>query len=358
MKITVNTEQFKDMVSKAVKGAGNDKLMPITQFMGIRKFDTNLILTTTDATNYLYVCGEVPEKKSQLFVTVFVDQFSKLISKMTSENITLEVVDKVLTVSGNGTYSIELPLDEEGALIQYPDPAVELADIKPSGTLKLADVHTVLDVCRPSLATDTANNPELINYFVGDSVIATDQYKIASFNTKLLDDERLISPELMNLLDIVSKDTIDYKVSGDSILFVSDDIQIYGKLMSEEYPVDVLEKLLNEKFPSVCKVNKQDFLNLLDRMALFVSKYDDKAIKMSFTKEAITVTNKAGKSSEVIEYQSVKKHKDFNCTIDIEFLTTQIKAYASDVVEMHYGKENSIKLVDGNITQVIALNEE
>jgi hypothetical protein len=79
---------------------------------------------------------------------------------------------------------------------------------------------------------------------------------------------------------------------------------------------------------------------------------------MSFNKSGIIVTNKSGKSVETIEYQSVKKHKDFDCIADIEFLMSQIKAYASDVIELHYGRENSIKLVDGNITQIVALNEE
>ena len=356
MQLAVNTQKLKDMVSKSIKGASNNKLIPITQFIGIMKVGNTLRLTTTDATNYLYIQDTIDESEEEFAVTVFAEQFSKIISKLTSENVSLVIKDNVLEVHGNGTYSIELPLDENGEIIKFPDPIANIKKADSKGSVSLADIKVILDSVKPSLSTDT--NSEIVNYFIGDTALATDSYKIASFNKKLLDGEYLIAPELLDLFSVVSTDKINYKIVGDSIVFEAGDVTIYGKLMNEEYPVDVLEKLLSEKFPSVCKINKQDFLNLLDRISIFVSKYDDKAIRLYFEKDGIIVSNKNRSSNEKIEYKDSKKHKDFDCVIDVEFLTTQIKAYASDVIEMHYGKENSIKLVDGNITQIVALNEK
>lgn len=356
MQLVVNTQKLKDMVSKSIKGASNNKLIPITQFIGIVKVANTLRLTTTDATNYLYVQDTIDESEEEFAVTVFAEQFSKIISKLTSENVSFVVKDNVLEVHGNGTYSIELPLDENGEIIKFPDPIANIKKADSKGSVSLADIKVILDSVKPSLSTDT--NSDIANYFIGDTALATDSYKIASFNKKLFDGEYLIAPELLDLFSVVSTDKINYKIVGDSIVFEAGDVTIYGKLMNEEYPVDVLEKLLSEKFPSVCKINKQDFLNLLDRISIFVSKYDDKAIRLYFEKDGIIVSNKNRSSNEKIEYKDSKKHKDFDCVIDVEFLTTQIKAYASDVIEMHYGKENSIKLVDGNITQIVALNEK
>lgn len=360
MKMTVNTAMFKEMVNKASNGASNNKLIPITQLMGISSAGKSVMLTTTDATNYLFVENEKNDSEGVFDVTVYVEQFSKLIARMTSDDITLEVKDNTLEVKGNGTYTIELPLDEEGNIISYPNPisgTFNGGKMKTSGTVALADIDILLDILKPSLSLDKSK-PALWNYFAGDSAITTDGYKIASYNKKLFDSEYVLSPELINLFSVISAPTIEYVVKGDSILFDAGDISIFGKLMNVDYPVDVLENLIDEKFPSMCKINKSDFLNLLDRISLFVSKYDDKAINMNFQKNGIEVSNKAGKSVEVIEYQSSKKHKDFSCIIDIDFLTTQIKAYASDMIELHYGNEGSIKLIDGNITQIVALNVE
>ena len=44
--------------------------------------------------------------------------------------------------------------------------------------------------------------------------------------------------------------------------------------------------------------------------------------------------------------------------INVDMLSTQLKANMADVIEMQYGAENSVKLVDGAVTQVIALLEE
>ena len=49
---------------------------------------------------------------------------------------------------------------------------------------------------------------------------------------------------------------------------------------------------------------------------------------------------------------------DFVCTIDIQMLQSQVKTHSTNSVELWYGLDNAIKLVDGNITQIIALSED
>lgn len=93
MKLTVKTAQFQAMVSKAVRGAGLNKLLPITGMMCIEKKDGVLSIYTTDTANYLQVRMDLPEG-DDIYVVVPADTFSKLISKMTSERITLSVLEE------------------------------------------------------------------------------------------------------------------------------------------------------------------------------------------------------------------------------------------------------------------------
>ena len=97
----VKTEQLKELVNKSINGASNNKLIPITQLMGIRRSGGSLILTTTDATNYLYIDADSifdDPSDSDIQVTVFAEQFAKLISKMTSEYIELNIKNDTLEV--------------------------------------------------------------------------------------------------------------------------------------------------------------------------------------------------------------------------------------------------------------------
>ena len=49
MKLTINTAQFQGMVAKAVKGAGMNSDLFITQLMSISLKDNRLVLETTDS---------------------------------------------------------------------------------------------------------------------------------------------------------------------------------------------------------------------------------------------------------------------------------------------------------------------
>lgn len=357
----VSTERFKELVTRAHNGVGNNKLRPITQFILIKVEGTELSIVTTDGTNYLYVFDEI-DNQDDFYVVVEAEQFSKLIGKMTTEYVELTVENNVLSVIGNGSYLIELPLDEDGETVKYPDPYDKFMSEKHKklieGELLLSDIQIILDSVKASLLTKD-DDPVYRNYFVGNNVVATDHCKIAGFNKKLFDKDFLISSELMNLLGVIDASPISYQIADDTMVFEADDCVVVGKASNglDSFSIDDINELLNTEFPSVVKIDKQMLLNLLDRMSLFVGKHDDNALKLIFTENHIIVTNQNQKSSEIIDYKDSKDFEAFECIIDVPTFVTQLKAYSSDVVELHYGREESIKLVDGDIIQIIALNE-
>ena len=357
----IKTEQLKELVSKAIQGASNDKLIPITQLMGIRKWEDVIKLTTSDGTNYFYVYDNVDDAEENINVTVYADQFSKLVSKITSEYVYLTLKNDALEVKGNGTYMLELEPDENGELIIYPDPYNDKYNdnkFKWDGTIKVSEVKAVIESVKPSLAT-TMELPCITNYFVGDNVIATDRYKIASYNTTVIDKEILVSAKLMDLLSLADDD-IKYKIEDDCMLFNGGKCTIFSKQVDDvtEYPIDVIEKLIEEDFKSVCKVNKSEFIALLERISLFVGKYDDTAVRLYFEKDGIRVSNKNRNSNELISYIDSKKYKSYDCVINVNMLLDQLKAYSKDVVELHYNNDKAIKLVSDNVVQIVALMTE
>ena len=360
MKITIKTEKLKDMVSRAVKGVGNNKLIPLTSLMAIEVTNNRLTLITTDATNYLYV---VDDKivADDFYAVVDANTFSKLVSKMTCENIVLEInKEAILNVKGNGNYKIELPLDENGEAIKYPDPIVNL-DLSNAteSVINRTTVQVILETIKPALAV-TLENPCYTGYYVGDHVVATDTYKIASMNVKLFDTPRLVSPELFDLLSVMTEEKINVSMTDTDVVFSTPSCIVYGKFMEdiEDYAVDAITDLVNTEFESHCSVPKNAILQLLDRLSLFVGPYDKNAVHLTFTRDGLQVSSKAVNGVEIIDYVSSENFKDFTCAIDIQMLTQEIKAIQSDSITIYYGVDNSIKMVDGNITIVVALLED
>ena len=365
MKLTINTATFQNMVAKAVKGAGMNNDLLITQLMSISLKDNMLTLETTDNNNYLYV-RQHKVAGEDFNVVVLADKFAKLISKLTCENVTLEIptakageLDK-LVIKGNGKYVIELPYDEEGELIEFPDPVSETTDdFWSTAELQLSTVRHILSTAKAALLVGKEDSC-YSDYYVGDRIVATDTYKICGIDIKIFDEPKLISPQLMDILDVMTSENIDVRYKDDIVIFETGDVIVYGVVDEgiEDYQIEAIGGLLDEQFPSSCKIDKQELTQMLDRLSLFVDVFDKNSVYLTFTKEGMLVSSKQDSGSEIIPYKSSENFKDYTCCLDIDLFKTQVKAYQSDAIEMFYGKENSIKLVLGNTKQIIALADD
>ena len=357
MKLTINTTLLQTMVARAVKGASENKMIPLTSLMAIELKDNTLTIITTDSTNYLYVKSD-KVVGDDFYVVIQSEMFSKLVSKLTCENVTMELKENFLNVRGNGSYSIELPLNEDGELIRFPDP-VSKVNLEDAGEVKLSTIKLITSTAKASLA-ETLDNPCYTGYYVGKNVVATDTYKICGINISLFDEPALISASMMDLLDIFTDETIKVSRDGDTVIFESPNTVLYGKFMDsiDDYQIEAINGLLDQEFGSVCKIPKTAMLQLLDRLALFVSAYDKNGIYLTFTRDGLQVESKQANSVELIPYIESSNFHNFTCCVDIEMLRSQIKSNGSDSVEIHYGEDNALKMTDGNVTQVVALLED
>lgn len=357
MNLTINTSILQGLVARSMKGASCNKMIPLTGFMAIELKDHTLTLTTTDSTNYLYV-RETKVAGDDFYVVVQADIFSKLISRLTCETVSLQLDANKLIVRGNGEYSIELPLDEEGELVKYPNPLANFVRGE-STEINLSTIKLILNTAKVSLST-SLDVPCYTGYYAGDKVIATDTCQICGIGIKLFDNPVLISSEMMTLLDVMTCEKITSYVDVDTMIFETPDCIVYGKLMDclEDFQIDAIDGLLCEKFSSLCRVSKNALLQLLNRLSLFVGIYDKNGINLTFTREGLMVTSKHDNSSELIKYMESENFADYTCCVDIEMFNDLIKANGGDSIEIHYGEENAIKLKDGNITQILALLDD
>ena len=364
--MTTKTATLQGLIAKAMKGASCNKMIPLTNLMAVIIDEGRLMLITTDSINYLYV-SEFPAQGDKFYAVVQADLFSKLISKLTCENVTLELNDGVLNVKGNGNYSIELPLNEEGELITYPDPITKLLkqprDVAPIKTCFIDDdkLKFIHNLAKASIAT-TNEIPCYTGYYLGDSVIATDTYKICGINDKPFEtlEPMLFYPETVELFDLLPDSNVIVNVCGNEVWFGSPGCTIYCHLMDciEDFQVDAIQQLLDQEFTSTCKVAKTPLLQLLDRLSLFVSQYDKNGIYITFTRAGIQIDSKQANSTELIPYIESENFKDFTCCADIEMLQSQVKVHEGDSITIQYGEDNALKIVDGDVTQIIVLMDD
>ena len=359
MKFTIGTELMKDVVARAIKGAGNNKLIPITSMMCIELKDGELTVITTDATNYLYI-KEQHVAGDDFYVVVDANQFAKLVSKMTCESITMAIDEKLYTmkVKGNGNYTIELPLDEDGEPVKFPDTLAKTVLPNPI-ELNRSTVIAILETIKPALAV-TMENPQYTAYYMGDKVVATDSYKIASLAIPMFDEPKLVSSEFLDLVAVMRAEKIKATFSDTDVRFETPDCTIAGKFVDgiDDFAIEPITNLIEQEFNSHCAVPKNDLLQMLDRLSLFVGTYDKNAVDLTFTNQGLQVSSKASSGIEILPYVNSENQIDFTCAVDIQMLVQEVKAITNDLIEIYYGDDSSIKFVDGNITIVIALMED
>lgn len=358
MKLTIGTELMKDVMSRAIKGAGNNKLIPITSMMCIELKGGDLTVITTDATNYLYI-KEQHVAGDDFYVVVDANQFAKLVSKMTCENITMTVDEKLYTmkVKGNGNYTIELPLDEDGMPVKFPNPLGEL--VYGDESINRSTVIAILETIKPALAV-TMENPQYTGYYMGDKVVATDSYKIASLAVPMFNEPKLVSSEFLDLVAVMRDEKISVYTFGNDVVFNTPGCAICGKFMDgiDDFAIEPITNLIEQEFSSHCSVPKNDLLQMLDRLSLFVGTYDKNAVDLTFTNQGLQVSSKASSGIEILPYVNSENQKDFTCDVDIQMLVQEVKAISNDLIDIYYGDDSSIKFIDGNITIVIALMDD
>lgn len=353
---TFNTERLKQLTSYAIKGAGFNQHLELSALLGIRVDDGTLYLNTTDGINYLSVSDSC--SADSMDITVDAELFAKLISKITSETLDMSVVDNTkLEIKGNGKYTLELVPDETGALLSFPDKFPE--ETTELCTIPANDLVVISTTLKPSL--NSIAGSIYSEYYFGGVIASTDRYMMGVFNKSFFDTPRMFNKEFVDLMVMCGADVVlstsNDVVVADARINETCSVSICTKVndTAKDFNIQGITKFVDFEAKSFCRIRKAEILNLLDRLSLFVSKFDDGTIQLHFTSNYVEVSSMASSGVERVDYTESKDASDITIKINIDRFKSQLKSYNSDIVDLYYGNDVSIKLVDGAITQVIAL---
>ena len=351
----ISTIKFQELMSKAIKGVGNNKLISRTTCIAIKVQDNKLTLITSDNDNFLVVSEEV--ESEDFYAVVQAEQFSKLIMRTTSESITMTLDNNIVEVHGNGTHKFPVEIDVNTLeMVQYPEPHLDIMNTQQTsiGKIDSATIKTILGAVKPSLAIGN-DIPPYENYYLGDVVLASDTFKISCLNKKVTAAPILMSARLMELLDVYTgeKPLDIYKTNG-KLLLVGDNYIVCGCVIAdiEKFAVDSILGYMNNVYPNKCVLPKQELIQLLDRLSLFVGAFDDGVINIEFATDGLHVSSQKSDSVEVIPYVSSELTEPMVGRVYLEMFKTQVKAQTTENVELYFGDDTSMKFVDSDIDVV------
>lgn len=360
MKLTINTPDFQELIAKANKGVGNNRMIPITSLIKLEVKNNDLTVVTTDGINYLYLV-KPSVGQEDFYAVIEADKFVKLVSLFNSDVIELEVKDNALRVKcGKGKYDFPLIMNDDGSeIISYPDPEKNFKSVEEDKNLRLDDVRRILDGMKYALAK-SFETPCYANYFIGDGCLSTDSYKVAYFNKQLLNKNNLINPATLELIPLLDDDYVTVSYSNKEILFKNSCGSIVAKKVDglNEYQSDVIKELANADYPSSCTIGKADFVAAMSRISLFVDDMDENAVEFVFGNDGLVMKTKNSASDEKIPYTSSNNVVDFDCQLDYVQLTSCVKSSKASDLTIMFGNEGSVKLVDGDMIHIMSCVED
>lgn len=354
----IKRELLTELVNTVYKGVGNNKIIPITQMMGVIVLGSELSLASTDSTNYFKGKMNLENSDNVEFnVCVNADLFTKLINKFTTEFVEITLNESAMKVVGDGDYELELLLDEEGKVFAFPLKEFE-SEFDEVKTLEVKQVEDIKTQCEKALAI-TMENPSLVNYYLGDNVIATDSLVMAVYANKLFDSDRLLTPKAMNLL-VLMKDKITIGFKTNKLYAKDSTFELVGDINStiDDYPVEAIKGLLESvQFDSKAKFKVSELNSVLDRLSLFVTQYDDGVINLKFDDNYIYASTLKSKGVERIKLDTTEPIKSYMCGVDIEMVKNQLASFTEEHIEISFGNASFIQLKSGNVSKLIALTE-
>lgn len=343
MKVTLETKVLKDLTARVMKGVGKNESIMRTCWIGIKCQENTLSMTAWDGENYLVV-SEDKIVCDDFKVTVTAEKFAQLVSKTTSDKITLELKDNYLKVKGNGDYKLELPVNDEGELDNYPE---IVFDTKKKGTkIKLSAIVWAIEGNKISLAK-TPEVPHLMCYYFGDEVLTTNNTTAALSNINVFGQPIMLKSDLVNLVATMENEEITVYTDKDKILFKTPKTTILGyfnegKEEFEEGIKDELKQLFDEESPASCSVEKDALLGILDRIMLFV-KTKEEGIRVLFTKNGIQFYNKDNSVNELLQYATSENFVSFEVKLQLDVLKDLINNVCDEKCYIQYGLDGMLK---------------
>lgn len=355
-KVTIPTVDFKDVVSRAVKGSTFIPAIPLSCLMELEVKDGVLYARTTNNVNFLTtkidLLGKYGANNEDLSLQNFkivldCKLLSTIVSKLDSKVVTLTIEGtNVLLQSNKGEFHMPIQTDASGEALDFPTQT-----FTPNGSschINSNEVRIILTQNKSCKAVDK-QMPCLFNYYFGpEKVVTSDRRKTSVSNIKVSDRPILVSPAIVDLVPVVCSEEYGVDICQDDefIMFSSPVGEVVGKKESaldlQAYPVEGILNYFNSiTFPSV-QFNRTMLLQALERCSVFSDEVTKNCLNLSFepTNVHINAISTSYAAEESVNY--IKDTLTGNLTepvdvvVDGDYVKSIISACNTETLQVHF----------------------
>lgn len=340
MKIEINSIELQKHLRRCKNVIHSKSLIPILECFYIKLEETGMEIKGTTGEITIISKLEGISSSERAILLVKADLFEKLIKEIPPQVVTIEIDTKnkqIIVKTYNGQYTMATYPPED-----YPE--LPTPDFKESITierdvLKKAIEQSVFAIGKKDIATTFSVNGVLMECkdneiaFVGTDLRILSLWKVFNVYTQPIQGKRIVidgeaCQKLLSILKDEESDKITMSFADNYIEFKTNEWKMISKLLPDSFPN--YSTIIPEKVNYEITFNKKEFLNALNRVAIFsgirgilsLSTQKNKIYLRSITLE------ESNKVEEIIE--GTTSGEDIEVALDIENLSELIEHVTTD----------------------------
>lgn len=298
--------------------------------------------------------------------------FVTLISKLTSEDVELELAERALVVKADkGVYKFPLKCDDKGMVvlpkIEVNNPTVEIV-------IEAAKLQSMLDFNGKEFGKGTISKPVQKYYYMDEEGCLTFTNNTACINSFPLSGavQVLLSQKVVNLFKLFGNEDIRMTLGHEDVGgLIQTRVKFEGENVSVSYlssndqsyfvqfPVKQIRGMAVKPYDYSVTMGTKDFIMALDRLLLFegVNNLNRGVGLFEFGDKGITIYDSKKVNQEFVPYHSVGALPESKLEIHLGLaeLKASLENSEEEYLTLNFGEnEKAIVLANGNVRNVIA----
>lgn len=290
----LKTESLVKLVNNARKAAICNDMLVLTTVFQLKFGKDGFEIVGTDSENIIVQKDTSVSFNKEAVLCVSADLFTKLINKLDTEFVTIEIDEakRLVTVKSNGEFILSEVYDIATGQSIYLDTNAMKMDMDVVRTIDLTLFKNKLKKAQMLNIGNTTYNT-LCGVYCTDKIYSTDRSNMYGEPNipELVNDEFYLSSSFVELL--ISTDmegTATFSIKNDNegnakgIMITTNNMCLYGPTGrdSSQYPVQVLSDYINKDFNNHFKVSTKRLISVLEKAQLFLSAGDTEKQSCNF----------------------------------------------------------------------------
>ena len=366
--ITLKTEDVNSVCSKilyAVDNNGSD----VTEILELVLKNNTLYMQVTNREYFVRIKLATGDNED-FNATVNAELFLKLVQKMTTELINLEIEGNSLVISGNGRYKLPLIYDGD-KLLNLKE--IDINNVITTFNIDGSILNSISVYNSKQIDNDVKN--QLMTYYYIDSDGAITFTSGACVNDFKLEEDikLLLNHKLVRLFKLFKDSKVEFTFGEDDLTqtlkqkkvkLVSEDgdIELTSILPSSDsdlnkFPAKVIRDRVNDDYDYFITINRVEFLQAINRLLIFSernSAFDSHIGQFEFKPDRVIIYDSKKISNEEIFYSnSTAIANDYNAKIDLIDLKDILVVSNKDYIDFKFGNGQAFVSSNDNIHNVI-----